>query len=131
MLSGDILFARHSTSDGPLSRSGLNEMDTFQRKQLGPGDRQNMRHSSHEAGSHSARVSNPKSGSFVPTDDADAWMRAEDASAYVGLSTSTLAKRRVTGDGPEYVKIGRNVIYRKSVLDSWMLSQRRTSTSQS
>ncbi|KYK44786.1 hypothetical protein A1D31_35780 [Bradyrhizobium liaoningense] len=52
----------------------------------------------------------------------------DDVSALTGLSSSTLAKRRMTGTGPAFFKIGRTIKYAAQDVDAWVLSQRRTST---
>jgi hypothetical protein len=39
------------------------------------------------------------------------YMNVAEAAEYTGLATSTLNKRRITGDGPEYFKLGRSVRY--------------------
>ena len=58
------------------------------------------------------------------------WLRAPAAAAFVGLSTSTLAKMRLRGDGPPYSKLTpRIVIYSTTDLDAWISSRRRLSTS--
>lgn len=56
-------------------------------------------------------------------------LRTEDASTYTGLSASTLTKLRLTGDGPEYIKLGKSVVYDPTDLDTWLSSKRRRSTS--
>jgi predicted DNA-binding transcriptional regulator AlpA len=57
-------------------------------------------------------------------------LRTEDAAAYVGLAASTLEKRRLTGAGPAFVRLGgRAVGYDIRVLDAWLERQQRTSTS--
>lgn len=56
-------------------------------------------------------------------------LRTEDAANYTGLSASTLNKLRLTGGGPEYIKLGKTVVYDPSDLDSWLSSKRRRSTS--
>lgn len=59
------------------------------------------------------------------------FLRAPHAAAYIGLSTSTLAKMRLRGDGPVYSKAGpRIVIYERADLDEWLASRRRRSTSE-
>lgn len=51
------------------------------------------------------------------------------ASEYIGYSESTLAKKRMDGTGPEYLKLGkRKVVYRKSALDRWLDSMKRKNT---
>ena len=58
-------------------------------------------------------------------------LRAPEAAAYVGLSESTLAKRRLYGLPPEYLCLGgRAVGYAIHDLDRWLDSCRRQSTSQ-
>lgn len=51
------------------------------------------------------------------------------AADYTGLSVQTLAKLRVYGGGPPYIKAGSRVIYDTRDLDPWMASRKRTSTS--
>ena len=57
-------------------------------------------------------------------------LRAPDAAKFLGLAESTLAKMRLRGDGPAYVKCGRAVIYRESDLDAWLAGLKRRSTSE-
>ena len=57
------------------------------------------------------------------------YMRPPQAARYVGLSTSTLAKMRLRGDGAAYSKAGRAVVYRIEDLCEWLESRRRLSTS--
>jgi excisionase family DNA binding protein len=45
------------------------------------------------------------------------------AARYVGLSTSTLAKMRLSGNGPAFLKLGRRVLYRRADLDAWLESR--------
>uniref|UniRef100_UPI003D0CA2F1 helix-turn-helix transcriptional regulator n=1 Tax=Methylocystis sp. TaxID=1911079 RepID=UPI003D0CA2F1 len=42
------------------------------------------------------------------------------AAEYVGKSVPTLARWRALGDGPDYVKIGRAIKYRKSARDRFI-----------
>ena len=56
-------------------------------------------------------------------------MRASEAAKYLGLSTSTLAKLRLTGNGPVFCKLGRRVVYRHADLDMYLEASRRSSTS--
>ena len=57
------------------------------------------------------------------------YLRPKPASEYTGIPTSTLAKRRLRGEDPEYIKIGAAVFYDIEVLDRLMVSCRRRSTS--
>ena len=55
----------------------------------------------------------------------------EDAAApLVGMVISTLQKKRVTGDGPPYVKMGRSVRYRPEDLEAYVAEGVILSTSQ-
>ena len=54
---------------------------------------------------------------------------AEAAAHFVGLSASTLAKLRLTGNGPIYCKLGRRVVYRPADLEQWLQSRTTRNTS--
>jgi predicted DNA-binding transcriptional regulator AlpA len=54
---------------------------------------------------------------------------AKVAARYVGLSSSTLAKLRLNGNGPTYCKLGRRVLYRPTDLDQWLQSRTARDTS--
>jgi predicted DNA-binding transcriptional regulator AlpA len=56
-------------------------------------------------------------------------LRTKEAAFYVGLSASTMEKRRVYGNGPRYTKLGRVVVYDTADLDAWVSANTRTSTS--
>ena len=56
-------------------------------------------------------------------------VNTKGASELTSLSASQLNKLRVFGGGPEYVKIGRSVLYEISALEAWIAKHRRTSTS--
>ncbi len=60
----------------------------------------------------------------------DEWYRPPEAAAYLKSSTSTLAKKRLKGNGPTYTKFGRLVLYAKRDLDKFLASHRRLSTSE-
>jgi len=53
----------------------------------------------------------------------------KEAARFLGLATSTLNKRRITGGGPVYRKFGRKVVYAETDLLTWADSARRQSTS--
>ena len=57
------------------------------------------------------------------------WFDPKGAADYLNTCTSTLAKKRLRGDGPAYVKFGRLVRYSQVWLDEYMDCRRRTSTS--
>jgi predicted DNA-binding transcriptional regulator AlpA len=53
----------------------------------------------------------------------------KQAARLLNLSVSWLAKRRLAGDGPPYVKLGGAVRYLEASLQQWMKNQQRMSTS--
>lgn len=57
-------------------------------------------------------------------------LRTKEAANYLGVSSSFLAKKRLTGDGPVFVKLGRTVVYSLDDLDAWFLSRKHLSTSE-
>ena len=58
-------------------------------------------------------------------------LRAPEAATYTGLSESTLAKRRLHGLPPQYLRLGGRAIgYAIDDLDAWLESCRRKSTSE-
>ena len=59
------------------------------------------------------------------------WCRPKEAAVYLKSSESTLAKKRLKGNGPTYTKFGRKVLYAKRDLDEFLKSRRRLSTSDS
>ena len=59
-------------------------------------------------------------------------LRPPEAAYYVGLTVSTLAKRRLRGEGPLFVKLGTKAVgYRLRDLDAWLAGNVRRSTSDS
>lgn len=55
-------------------------------------------------------------------------LNVTDAARYTGISKSTLEKRRVSGGGPRYIKIGNRVVYDEHDLDAWMEGNKQEST---
>lgn len=53
----------------------------------------------------------------------------KEVSAKTRISESTLAKWRMTGFGPAFVKMGSRVAYYEHVVDAWLASRERRSTS--
>ncbi|MGO9681803.1 MAG: helix-turn-helix transcriptional regulator, partial [Beijerinckiaceae bacterium] len=58
----------------------------------------------------------------------DRLLTTKDAADLLRLSTSWLAKARMRGDGPPYVKLGGSVRYAEGALIQWMKSHMRLST---
>jgi predicted DNA-binding transcriptional regulator AlpA len=50
-------------------------------------------------------------------------LTADAAAELLGLATSTLAKLRLSGNGPVYCKLGRRVVYRREDLEAWLESR--------
>lgn len=57
-------------------------------------------------------------------------LEEEAAAPLIGWSVSTLQKKRVAGDGPPYVKLGRSVRYRPEDLEAYVIEHTISSTSQ-
>lgn len=64
----------------------------------------------------------------LPTDP-EALIPAKDVQAYIGLARQTLARRRVQGGGPPFVKVGASVLYRAGDLRKWLAQNTFSSTS--
>jgi len=56
-------------------------------------------------------------------------LKPADAAAFLDLSRSTLAKRRMTGNGPRFVKFGASVRYSLQDLEEYVARSARSSTS--
>lgn len=75
---------------------------------------------------------NLTTGHRLATLNEDPLLRPPEAARYLGLSASTLAKKRLDGSGPRFYKItNRLVAYRMSELCSFVESRGRSSTSDS
>ncbi|MGH7112970.1 MAG: helix-turn-helix domain-containing protein [Stellaceae bacterium] len=76
-----------------------------------------------------ARADAP-AGRIIPTDP-DALLFDIEAAYLLGQSKRTLADWRMTGGGPDFLRLGRqrSVRYRRRDLVAWMETRRRRSTS--
>jgi excisionase family DNA binding protein len=54
----------------------------------------------------------------------------KEAAKLLKVSVSWLAKARMRGDGPPFIRIGRSIRYSEVALLQWMKSQQRLSTSE-
>lgn len=54
----------------------------------------------------------------------------EETASRLKVSLSWLAKARMRGDGPAFIKIGRAIRYSEIALLQWMKSRQRLSTSE-
>jgi predicted DNA-binding transcriptional regulator AlpA len=57
-------------------------------------------------------------------------LHAKQVATQLGVSTSWLAKSRLTGTGPRFIKIGRAVRYSMPAVREYILSRQRNSTSE-
>ena len=57
-------------------------------------------------------------------------LTAKEAAARLKISYSWMAKARMRGDGPPYIRIGRSIRYAEAALLQWMKSRQRLSTSE-
>jgi predicted DNA-binding transcriptional regulator AlpA len=57
-------------------------------------------------------------------------LTVKETAAYLSVSKSWLDKRRLDGNGPEYLKLGRRVAYDLTDLDNWAANNRRRNTSE-
>jgi predicted DNA-binding transcriptional regulator AlpA len=71
-----------------------------------------------------------KHGSKPSTIIDDPLYTPADTARKLKMGTSWLAKLRMRGDGPRYIKLGRAVRYPESAIREYLLSRTRTSTSQ-
>ena len=55
-------------------------------------------------------------------------LSTQEAAQYVGLSRSYLEKKRLTGGGPRYAKLGTRVVYDVNDLDAWVNARMRSHT---
>jgi predicted DNA-binding transcriptional regulator AlpA len=60
----------------------------------------------------------------------DRLLTALETATILGLSLSWLAKSRLRGDGPLFIKLGRAVRYRESAIRDYLKACTRTSTCQ-
>jgi hypothetical protein len=59
------------------------------------------------------------------------FLDTKEAAKHVRLSTATLERLRVTGDGPAFIKpVPNRVVYDIVDLDAWMRGRRQQSTSE-
>jgi predicted DNA-binding transcriptional regulator AlpA len=69
-------------------------------------------------------MDNSKSQGFI------ALLTPKEAAGLLKVSLSWLAKARMRGDGPPYIRIGRSIRYTEAALIQWMKERQRMSTSE-
>lgn len=50
----------------------------------------------------------------------------DQAAKHIGLSAAQLAKLRMTGEGPVFLKLGRKIMYQLGDIETWLASKRLT-----
>jgi predicted DNA-binding transcriptional regulator AlpA len=65
-----------------------------------------------------------------PATDRERLLNPAEAGDYLGFTEGWLAKLRMKGDGPKFIKLGRKVRYARSDLDAWVAANRTASTSE-
>jgi excisionase family DNA binding protein len=71
----------------------------------------------------------PDRGTFTHN-SRDPLMTVKELAVYLHCSKSFLDKARLAGDGPAFSRLGRKILYRKSVVDAWLQQRQFASTSQ-
>jgi predicted DNA-binding transcriptional regulator AlpA len=64
------------------------------------------------------------------TNEIDPLLHPAHVARLLAVSPSWLAKSRLNGTGPRFIKIGRAVRYARSALREYVLSRQRSSTSE-
>ena len=57
------------------------------------------------------------------------YLNTTQLAEHTGIAASTWNKRRLTGDGPVFCRVGRRVLYRWSDVEAWFSEHTRKSTS--
>jgi hypothetical protein len=58
----------------------------------------------------------------------DQYLVPDEVGKIIHRPTSWLAKARVTGEGPPFIRCGRKILYRRSGVESWLKGRERHST---
>jgi predicted DNA-binding transcriptional regulator AlpA len=51
-------------------------------------------------------------------------LRPARAAEYLGIAKSTLARKRRSGEGPAFIRLGRVIVYDTRDLDAWLAAHR-------
>ena len=63
-------------------------------------------------------------------DDADELLPPPVVARMIHRRPNWLAKRRITGNGPRFLKVGRRILYRRSAVNAWLAECERNSTAE-
>ena len=77
----------------------------------------------------SSKSTSQPASSTTPATHHQLVLTPKQAAAMLNLSTSWLAKQRLKGGGPPYIKMGGAVRYSAGTLQEWMKGKQRLSTS--
>jgi predicted DNA-binding transcriptional regulator AlpA len=59
------------------------------------------------------------------------YLSTSETAEHLRVSTSWLAKSRLSGEGPPFIKAGRTVLYDLDDIEAWVTKRKRRSTSAS
>jgi predicted DNA-binding transcriptional regulator AlpA len=59
----------------------------------------------------------------IPNGAMERLLKPDEAAKFLRLSLSWLAKRRATGDGPPFIRLGRSIRYSETAILRWMKSR--------
>ena len=110
------LSERNTIGEGPVYRIAFREISQDPGKEEGHAPAQ-------DRSAPAART--PKKKKMTEETD---YLNTLQAARIVGLSTKTLARYRVKGKGPVFLRLGGRVRYLREDLDAWARSRRRAST---
>lgn len=84
-----------------------------------------MAHDPHppQPSQHASQQSQVSTAEPHPPVAADALIDPRATAAYLGVSIMTLADFRTKRVGPDYIKVGRCVRYRRSDIEAWLVSR--------
>ena len=80
--------------------------------------------------SKSAAEASKKGQQKLPPPAIGGLLTVAEAAQILKVSLSWLAKARMRGDGPPFIKVGRAIRYSDAALQQWMKSRQRLSTSE-
>lgn len=72
---------------------------------------------------HIGHPSHVRAAEPHPMGGADGLIDPKATASYLGVSVMTLADFRSKGVGPNYIKVGRCVRYRRSDIEAWLVSR--------
>jgi predicted DNA-binding transcriptional regulator AlpA len=88
----------------------------------------NMNSQTHSPSANFERKSGMSEDRDAALDSKTALLTPKETAAFLKASLSWLAKARMKGEGPPYIKFGRSVRYSAIAVQGWLKSRRRFST---